>query len=72
MDAYASILDRAGKVAKAGVDAGLAERAVRVQEGTAQLLAEVVRRVLARAEVSEATRRVILGELAGELRALEQ
>lgn len=70
IDAYQTILDRAGKVAKAGVDAGLAERAVQVQEAQAAILANLVRDALDRAQVPDQLRTVILGELADGLRAL--
>lgn len=72
VDAYQAILDRAAKVAKAGVDAGLAERAVKVQEDQAVMLATVVKAALERAQVPDTQRTIILGELATGLRQLDQ
>ena len=70
--AYLDILDRAGRVAKAGVDAGLQERAVQVQEAQAVILATVVRDALDRSGIDMSARQTVMAEVAAGLRALDQ
>ena len=69
--AYGEWLDRAARYSKAGVDAGIAERTVRVQEATAAALITVVREALTKANINTDQQTVVLGELASGLRALE-
>jgi hypothetical protein len=69
--AYAEILDRAAKVAKAGVDAGLAERQTAVQEAQAARIGEALTLALADLGLTTDVQRAARVALATRLRELE-
>lgn len=70
-NAYAEILDRAAKVAKAGVDAGLAERQTAVQEAQAARIGEALTLALADLGLTADVQRAARQQLAVRLRELE-
>jgi hypothetical protein len=70
---YAQWLDRAARTSKLALDAGIEERAVRIEEERGRLIAEVFRSVFADAEVglSADQRRAAAQVAARHLRAIE-
>lgn len=63
--------DRCVRYAKAAHDMGIAEAQVKIAEGQGRLLAEVIRRVLDRLELTDQQRAQVPLIVPGELRAIE-
>lgn len=70
-DAYQQILDRAARIAKAGVDAGIAERQTQLQEAQVLMLIRAIDTALSRAGLDPYQMSAVKGELVRELRQLE-
>jgi len=69
-DKWNDTLERAGKLAKAGVDANVSERQVRVEEALAVQLIQQVKESLEVGNVPPDNQKVILGELVQRLRSI--
>lgn len=68
---YGEWQDRAVRVAKAGLDAGIAERQTAVVEGQADVIVGIVLAALAKVALTPDDRQLVVGELVAGFRALE-